>query len=314
MSKLISLVIPIHNEATNIPVLHQELNRVSNNMAHDVEIIFVNDGSQDDSALVIEQLAATDPTIKYIEFSRNFGKEAATSAGLLHAKGDAVVMMDADLQHPPELLPIFIEKWERGAAVVIGVRAQREKESQVKKLGSRIFYRIMNEIGETDLVSNATDYRLVDRSVVEEFNRFTERNRITRGLIDWLGFRREIVYFDPPQRHSGRPSYNYSKLYQLALTSFVSHSLLPLKLAGYLGLVITFIAGGVGFFMALNKYILGDPWGFNFSGPAMLAVFNLFLIGIVLSCLGLIALYIGFIHQEVQNRPMYISRRKINVE
>ncbi|NTV31387.1 glycosyltransferase family 2 protein [candidate division WWE3 bacterium] len=314
MKILISIVIPVFNEGGNVPELYRQLETVANTISdkYELEYLFINDGSRDNSDEVLESIAAVDQRAKYIEFSRNFGKEAATSAGLSHAHGDAVILIDSDLQHPPHLIPLFIEKWRNGADVVIGVRSERESEPKLKRLGSYWFYQLMDWIGETELTSHATDFRLMDRQVVEEFNRLTERNRITRGLIDWLGFRRDTVEFMPAKRFAGKPSYKWSQLYRLALNSFVSHSLLPLKIAGYLGIFITITAGLTGFFIGINRYILNDPWGFNFSGPALLAIFNLFLIGIVLSCLGLIALYIGFIHQEVQNRPMYISRRKIN--
>jgi len=170
----------------------------------------------------------------------------------------------------------------------------------------------MRLIGETEVLAGETDFRLIDRSVAEEFNRFTERGRLTRGLIDWLGFKRDTVFFEAPERRFGRPGYGLGQLVRLGLASCVSHSLFPLKLAGYLGLLITLSSGFLGFFMFLNRYLIHDPFNLAFSNIAMLAVFILFLIGIVLVCLGLMALYIANIHLEVTNRPIYVIRKKRN--
>ena len=316
MSKLISLIVPVYNEAASLPALYGELNRLTDVLApdFDTEYLFINDGSKDESHDVISSLAQQDSRVKYVEFSKNFGKELATSAGLTHCRGDAAIMLDADLQHPPALIPHFIERWQNGADMVIGVRANESGQSVVKRLGTHWFYKIMNAIGETQVHSQATDFRLLDRIVIDEFNRFTERTRMTRGLLDWLGFRLDFVEFTAPERRFGEPTYNTLKLYKLALSSFVSHSLLPLKLAGYLGIFITLVAGITGVFIFIEKYVLHDPLSLGFTGPATLAVFNLFLIGIVLTCLGLIAMYIGNIHIEVQNRPLYVIRKRINFE
>ena len=248
--------------------------------------------------------------MKHLEFSRNFGKEIATSAGLHHALGEAAIMIDADLQHPSEFIPEFVEKWENGAPVVVGIREKNKGEELFKRIGSALFYRIMNLIGETQIIPNATDFRLLDRKVIEEFKKFTERNRITRALVDWLGFEIARVYFRANERKSGKAGYNYLKLIKLALSSFVSHSLFPLKLAGYLGIFITVFSTFLGLFVIIEQIILKDPLGVRFSGTAMLAVMILFLVGVMLSSLGLIALYIAHIHDEVINRPMYVIKNQ----
>jgi len=310
MDKFISIVVPVYNEEENLYLLYGSLKNILSTCGRDYEIIFVDDGSTDDSLSILQKLSVDDSRIKLIEFSRNFGKEAAISAGLFFATGNGVILIDADLQHPPELIPQFLGKWEAGADLVIGVREKNQGESLVKKLGSSVFYKIMKWIGETKTVPRATDYRLLDRKVVDEFNRLTERNRITRGLIDWLGFKKDYIYFTANKRNGGRTGYSYSKLTKLALSSFVSHSLFPLKLAGYLGITITFFSAILGLFVFSEKYLLNDPWHLYFSGPALLAILILFLIGIVLTCLGLIALYIANIHSEVSNRPLYIIRDK----
>lgn len=309
--KTISIIVPIYNEEKNIPLLYEELQKVFLSISnYQFEIIFVNDGSRDGSMKEIEAIATADQRVKFVDFSRNFGKEIATTAGINQCIGDACIMIDADLQHPPAMISKFIQEWENGFEVVVGVRAKNNKESWFKNFGAYFYYKIINSISETSIVPNATDFRLLDRIVIDEFNKFSERNRMTRGLIAWLGFNRKFVKFDSPKRAHGQATYSTMKLIKLAMSSFVSLSLFPLKFAGYLGLIITFLSGILGLFILIENYILGDPWSLNFSGPAILAVINIFLIGIVLTCLGLIALYVGNIHNEVINRPMYVVRKK----
>jgi polyisoprenyl-phosphate glycosyltransferase len=311
--KLISIVVPIYNEEKNIRLFFQTLVKVLAGLADfDFEIIFVNDGSIDQSALIIEQLAKTDGRIKYLEFSRNFGKEIATTAGLNNARGAAAIMIDADLQHPPALILELIAKWQNGAEVVIGVRKTNRGAGLVKMIGSQIFYKIINNITDIKIMPQATDFRLIDRVVIDEFNRFTENNRMTRALIDWLGFRREYIYFDADPRTDGCARYGFWKLCKLAVASFISLSLLPLKLAGYLGVLIVFGSGLFGLYILLGGYIFHFAHPSSFSGSAQLAILIVFLVGIILMSLGLIALYIANIHGEVARRPLYVVRKKSN--
>ena len=309
----ISIVIPFYNEENNIPLVYRELKKILNNANYSFEIIFVNDGSTDNSSTELDKITAADHTVKVIEFSRNFGKEVAMTAGLDICQGAACILMDADLQHPVEKIHEFIKRWENGAEVVVGVRNKNKSEGLIKKAGSYLFYLTINAISETEITPSSTDYRLLDRIVIEEFKRLKEKNRMTRALIDWLGFKRDYVYFNANERLYGKPSYNYLKLFRLAVSSYISHSLLPLKIAGYLGIVITSFSTLLGLVMFVDKFFLKDPYKMYFSGTAMLATIIMFLIGIVLSCLGLIALYIGNIHGEVVNRPMYIVRRRVNL-
>ncbi len=311
MQKTISIIVPVFNEEKNVPLIAHEITRVFNTLpSYTYELIFVNDGSSDNSLSAINALAETDAKIKLIDFSRNFGKESATSAGLHASTGDAVMIIDADLQHPPELIPQFIKKWEEGAEIVIGVRSKNKKAGIVKNFGSKLFIAIMEAMSDTELVACATDFRLIDRMVVDEFNKLTERNRMTRGLFEWLGFKRDFVYFEAEERANGKASYSVSKLVKLALSSFVAHSLFPLKFAGYLGVFITLSSGILGVVVFVQRYVMADVFGWNVSGTAQLAILNVFLIGLVLSCLGLIALYIGNIHDEVAGRPLYVVRNK----
>lgn len=309
-------MVPVYNEEESIPLVYKRIAKTFQSTVnnYEYEIIFVNDGSEDKSSQKIETLALNDKNIKYIEFSRNFNKEIAISAGIHHAQGDAIILIDADLQHPPELIPIFIEKWEGGADIVTGIRKKCEDKRFIKRAGAFLFYKIMNLIGDIELIPNSTDYRLIDRIVADEFNKCTERTRITRGILDWLGFHKEYIYFSAPKRKFGEAAYTHRRLVKLALSAFVSHSLFPLRLSGYLGASITVFSSLLGAFVLLEDPILGDPLGLEVSGTAMLAIMLLFLVGIILVAIGLVASYIVTIKEEVTNRPMYIVRKKHNFD
>lgn len=309
----ISIVVPSYNESENIDSFYLAISKVLHTRNDEIfELIFVNDGSRDNTLDLIKALPSQDKNVvvRYLDFSKNFGKEAATTAGLHEATGRAVIMIDADLQHPVGLIPEFIEKWQNGVDVVVGIRTENKKAGLIKRIGSTTYYRIMNSISETGITPKATDFRLLDRKVVDEFKKLTEHNRMTRGLIDWMGYKRDYIYFKANERFAGVASYSKIKLLKLALSSFVAHSLLPLKFAGYLGIATTLLSGTLGFFMIVEKYVLGDPLGLGISPITQLATLIVFLIGIILCCLGLVALYIGLISTEVQNRPLYIIREK----
>lgn len=304
---LISIIVPVYNEADNLPFLYKEISQHSKALPYQFEMLFIDDGSQDDSAKVLHKFARTDRRIRLIRFSRNFGKEAAVTAGLHAARGNAALIMDADLQMPPSIMKQFIRKWELGAEVVVGVFKSRNL-SLVKKAGAKLFYKIMQRISHTKITPNATDYRLLDRKVINVFNQFTERNRITRGLIDWLGFEREYIYFEQRPRKFGTPGYTLRKLINLALNSFTAYSLLPLRLAGYIGTAILAISIPGGVFLYVERYVLNDYLHLGINGTTMLAVVTVFMVGLVLACLGLMSMYIAHIHAEVTNRPLYVVR------
>lgn len=310
--KLISIIIPAHNEQENVLPIYSALLQIFEKLksSYLFEIVFVNDGSQDDTLEEIEKIAAKDERVKYLDFSRNFGKELATTAGINNCNGDACIMLDADLQHPIELIPEFIAKWEQGSCVVVGIRNKNKSDGIIKKIGSKFFYKIINKISEVEIMPNSTDFRLLDRIVIEEFKRFTETNRMTRALIDWLGFKRDFVYFDANERLHGDASYSKWKLLKLAINSFVSLSLFPLQLAGYLGITITLLSGVSGFYILLGKYFFHTPFASTFSDSENLAIFIVFLVGIILMSVGLIALYVANIHGEIINRPMFVIRKK----
>ncbi|HSW80174.1 MAG TPA: glycosyltransferase family 2 protein [Candidatus Saccharimonadales bacterium] len=307
--QLISIIVPIYNEAPNIPLLYDSLRKHLRGMRYDFEYVFIDDGSQDYSAQVVQSLANRHKKVRLIEFSRNFGKEAAVSAGLHEAHGDAAIVLDADLQHPPSLIGDFIQKWQDGADVVVGIKRYSKHEGQFKKFSSNMFYKIMGMISHTPITPHASDYRLIDKQVLDAFRAFSERNRMTRGLIDWLGFRREYVNFQAPPRKYGERRYGWRALTQLAVRSFTTFSLVPLKLAGYLGIVILIVAGSLSAVAIVDQLFMNDPLGLGITGTAVLGLLLLFLIGIVLACLGLMSLYIAHIHDEVTNRPLYVIRR-----
>lgn len=313
--KLISFIIPVFNEEEGIPLLMAEFNNVFADLPnYQSEFLFVNDGSADNSGAVIKNLVLNNPAIKYIEFSRNFGKEIATTAGFQYATGEAVFMIDADLQHPPKLIPEFLKKWEAGAEVIIGIKTGNKGHNFIQRFCSYCFYKTINTVASIKIIPHASDFRLLDRKVVNEFNRFTEKSRMTRALINWLGFRRDFVYFEAEKRIKGRANYSLMKLCYLAVNSFVSLSLIPLKFAGYLGCFIICSSGILGLYVLFGKYVFHLPFASGFTGMAGLAILLIFLVGIILSGLGLIALYVANIHGEVISRPLYVIREKKNLE
>lgn len=308
--KIISVVIPVHNEEKNVPHVYRAVRETFiRTPQYRYEIIFVNDGSKDGTSTAVEAIVALDPWVRYLEFTRNFGKEAATSAGIHAATGDAVVMIDADLQHPPHLIPDFITRWEEGAAVVVGVRQSNIGEGSIKKIGSRVFYKVMRVISETPMESGETDFRLIDREVADSFSVLTEHGRMTRSLINWFGYKTATIPFDAPARVHGQAAYSVTKLIRLAFHAMVANSLLPLRLAGYLGILISITSFMLGSVVFVNRYIFNDALNWHISGPAQLAIINVFLIGVVLMALGAIALYIGKIDTEVTGRPLYVVRK-----
>lgn len=308
---LISIIIPMFNEAANVAAIYRGVCTVFLNelAGYQYEIIYVDDGSTDGTVEAAEDIKNSDPAVKLICLSRNFGKEIATTAGLHASKGSAALMIDADLQHPPDLIPQFVAAWEKGYDVVVGIQKPSASYATfTKRLTANLFYRFMNAVSHTEVVPHATDYRLLDRAVINEFNRFTERNRMTRGLIDWLGFTRTYIEFTPAARINGNAAYSYRNLLRLATDSIVSLSFFPLRIAGYLGTLIVLLSLPLGIVVLINTLLMHNS--FKFTGTADLAILIIFLIGIVLICLGLIALYIANIYGEVINRPLYVVKRR----
>lgn len=301
--KKISVVIPIHNEEENLKLLHEKLDKTLSSLEEYVsEFIMVDDGSTDSSLSVIREIAQKDSRVKYISFSRNFGHESATSAGLDRAEGDCVVIIDADLQDPPELIPKLVEKWEEGYEVVYAQRRRRPGESWVKRFTSYLFYRFFNLISERKLPLDVGDFRLIDREVVLAFRRMGDYNRMVRGMITWLGFRQTGIEYDRKQRHSGKTNYNLLKLIWLSLDAITSFSIVPLRFSIAMGFIITLLSIIAGTAVLIHKLF----FGLEIPGYALLTVGMFFLGGVQLSILGLIGEYIGKIYRQTLNRPLYI--------
>jgi len=303
--KRITIVTPIYCEQDNIRKYYEATTAVIDKLPnYQWTILFVDDGSNDDSAHIIHELIDIDDRIELIRFSRNFGKECALTAGVLETKNsDAIITIDADLQHPPDLIPAMLKLWEDGYPVVATIRKSVESHSIFRKMGSSIYYSIMERVGGHHIIRNSTDFRLMDRIVAEEFARLSERIQMFRGSIDWFGFKTAHLNFDASERFSGEARYSYGKLFNLAINSITSFSLWPLKITGYLGIVISLISLFLLIlFIFINIYI--NEW--YISPITLFVVFNTFLVGIVMVCLGLIALYIGNINNEVVNRPNYV--------
>jgi glycosyltransferase involved in cell wall biosynthesis len=306
--KKISIIIPVYNEEANLLWHFDEIQKTLNSLDYNFELIYVDDGSSDDSLEIVKKLARSNQWVRYIALSRNFGKEAATSAGLKAASGDAAILIDADGQHPIKLLRVFIAEWESGYEVVVGVRNENTNEGLVKKYGSKLFYAMLNVFADGQTAPRSTDFRLIDRKVINEFNKLTERNRMTRGLIDWLGFKRTLIEFKASARIKGEAPYDFKKLVRLALHGLVSQTTKPLQITGFLGAAVTLLSGLLGVIIAIDMYVFNDPLHLGVTGTGVVALFISFLVGIVLICQWLLALYIESIHSEAQNRPLYIVR------
>jgi dolichol-phosphate mannosyltransferase len=301
---VLSVVVPLYNEAASLPHFYASLQPVLEGISASYEIVFVNDGSIDQSAQILEGLVTHDETVSIVTLTRNFGKEIATTAGIHAARGQAIITLDADGQMPVEAIPEFVAKWKDGAKVVVGVSISRQS-STWKRFGSRLFYGLFRRLTGIKTDPNTTDFRLIDRSVQVEFNRMNERNRITRGLIDWLGYERSYVRYSENSRLAGNPAQSFRKLLKLAIDSAVSLSISPLYLTAYIGAVVLPLATLIGLGMILN-WLFGDPLNAHATAGAYVAVLTLFLIGVLLVSQGIIGLYLSHIHTETQNRPLYV--------
>lgn len=305
--KKISVIVPVYNEALNIEDFYPAIEDACESLKrYDYEIIYVNDGSADDTKGVLDNMVERHPNVQAVNFSRNFGKEAATSAGLHIATGDAAIIVDGDGQHPINLLSEFVAKWEAGNDVVVGVRTSNQKEGFIKKYGSHLFYATLRGMGVKDVVPGTTDFRLIDRRVINEFKRLNEKDRVTRALVDWLGYKKDYIEFVANARTKGEASYSTRKLIRLAINGFVSASFTPLFLSGYLGVFITLASLVAGVFIGIENYLLGDPLSIHVTGTAALAILIIFLVGILLIGQGLLAIYVAHIYNESKDRPLYI--------
>src|SRR6185295_7144127 len=298
----ISLVVPVFNEAASIARFVETVGRAMTALECRYEMLFVDDGSCDGSLDVLRAAKARQPAIVIVSLTRNFGKEAALTAGLDHAKGDAVIPMDVDLQDPPELIARFVERWRAGADIVYGVRSSRNSDGPLKRVSAGWFYSLFNLMSPTQIPFNAGDFRLMDRRVVDEVNRLRERNRFMKGLLAWPGFRAEAVEFERPQRTAGETHWNYWKLWNFALDGLTSFSTVPLRLWLYVGAVVSLFAFLYAAFIVVHAIITGvDVPGY----PSLMASV-MFFGGIQLVSIGLIGEYVGRIFHEIKGRPIYI--------
>lgn len=304
---LLSIVIPVYNEAENIPVICREIETAMKETDMKHEIIFVDDGSTDDSILVLKELAGNDTAVKFLSLSRNFGQQAALTAGLDHATGDAVITMDCDLQDPPALIPEFIAQWKQGNDVVYGRRKLR-KDKFLKRITARSYYRLLTRFSDQKIQGDVGEFRLIDRKVLQELIQMKERSRYLRGMVYWLGFRHAVVEYDRPARRHGRTGFSWLRMARLAMHGILNFSLLPLRLGLFLGLLTI----PVGFFFLV--YFIVDISVNNVVYPLYkwISVISFIFIGFLFILIWILGEYVGKIYEETKDRPLYIVRSRGN--
>jgi dolichol-phosphate mannosyltransferase len=305
---VISVVVPVYNEEEVVLESYKRLKRVMELLNEPYELIFVNDGSRDDTPVIVRRICEADPTVHLIDFARNFGHQTAITAGMDYASGDAVVVIDADLQDPPEVIPVMIAKWREGFDVVYGKRAERKGETLFKRFTSAAFYRVLRALTDVDIPVDTGDFRLIDRKVCDALKLIKERNRYVRGLISWLGFRQTGVEYIRDKRFAGETKYPLKKMLSFAFDAITSFSFKPLKLATYVGVTVSL--GGFAYLMVvLYLKLFTDR---TVTGWASMMAVSLFFNGVVLMMLGIIGEYIGRIYDEAKGRPLYVVRETMN--
>lgn len=307
----LSIIIPMLNEERGLEALVHRLKPVLDATGMTWDIVFIDDGSRDRTRDILRRLNRDDPRVKALAFSRNFGKERAVAAGLQHAKGDAVVLMDADLQHPPEIIPQFIAKWREGYDIVYGQRDDREADGLARRAFSKVFYGAFKAMSGTTLPDGAGDFRLLDRKAVDAMNRFSERVRFNKGLYAWIGFPSIGVTFHVPPRYDGSKSrFKPRALLRFAIDGLVSFTTMPLRVWSYVGVIVSGLAFAYIFGFLLKMLI----WGGGVAGFPTLIIAILFLGGIQLISLGVIGEYLGRMYEEVKGRPLYIVAEEIGLD
>jgi dolichol-phosphate mannosyltransferase len=305
---VISVVVPLYNEELVVLESYKRLKEVMESLHEPYEMIFVNDGSRDATPVILRRICEADYTVHLIDFSRNFGHQTAISAGMDYATGDAVVVIDADLQDPPEVIPEMIAKWREGYDVVYGKRAERKGETIFKRVTSAVFYRVLKSLSDVEIPVDAGDFRLIDRKVCEALKLVKERNRYIRGIISWLGFRQTGVEYVRDKRFAGETKYPLKKMLRFAFDGITSFSIKPLKLSSYVGGVVSF----AGFAYLLVVIFLKLFTDHTVEGWASVMAVSLFFNGVVLMMLGIIGEYIGRIYDEAKGRPLYVVREILN--
>ncbi len=304
MKKLISILIPVYNEEGNVPAITEAIRAVFENIHFNYEIVFVNDGSADKSLAIIKEIAITQNNIFYISFSRNFGKDNALLAGFKYCKGDAIITIDADMQHPPEMIPGMLQLWEEGNDVVYTYRSDRNQHaSNFNQFTSRMFYKVINNLSDVDLEDGIADYRLLDKSVVSVFNNLHEDRPFFRGLIKWVGFQQKGIPYMPKPRVTGESKYSAKTLIRLALQGITSFSVKPLTIAIYLGLTFSLLST-----LYIPYVVISLYKGYAISGWTSIIVTIAFFGGLQLMILGILGIYLGKLFMQSKQRPHFIIK------
>ncbi len=308
---LLSVVAPVYNEEEGVAEFYDRTTRALEGIspALEHELIFVNDGSTDDTLAILRKIAEDDPRVRVIDLSRNFGHQVAITSGMDHARGDAVVIIDADLQDPPEVVAEMVERWRDGFKVVYGVRIRRAGESGFKVVTAKYFYRLLNRISDTNLPLDSGDFRLMDKQVVAALREIREENRYIRGLVAWVGFSQTAVHYERDARYSGQSKFTVGKMLRFAADAVTSFSEKPLRFATQVGVFITLLTLLLALWIIASRVLA--PEG-SFPGFASLMVVVLFLGGVQLLSIGLLGEYVGRIYQETKRRPLYVVAERMN--
>ena len=306
----LNIIIPVYNEASSLNVLYEKVRSSTEGVKVNFNIIFINDGSRDNSALELEKISKNNKNVVVIELSRNFGKEAAITAGLDASQADAVIIMDADLQHPPELIPTFINQWQAGSVVVVGKRINRDSDPYWKNIGAHIFYKLIHNSSDYTISKDIGDFRLMDKSVVDAITKLRENHRFMKGLYAWVGFDKTIVEYHCANRDTGTSKWGIGSLANLALEGITSFSIKPLRIASIIGGLTAVISIIYACWIILKTILYGDP----VQGYPSLMVVMLFLGGTQLLALGIIGEYVGRTFGESKRRPVYIIKKVLNSE
>lgn len=302
----ISLIVPVLNEEDSIPIFYKTVRDLEELKSYEVEIVFINDGSKDATESIISALAISDPLVKALSFTRNFGKEPALFAGLENATGAAIIPIDVDLQDPIEIIPLLIEKWRDGADMVLAKRADRSTDGRLKRKTAEWFYTLHNKISNPKIEENVGDFRLMSREIVDNIKQLPERNLFMKGVLSWVGGRTEVVEYARAERVAGTTKFNGWKLWNLALEGITSFSTLPLRIWTYAGLCVAGLSFIYGVYMIIDTLIFGNP----VQGYPSLLVSILFLGGVQLIGIGVLGEYIGRIYIETKQRPRYVIKDK----
>ncbi|MES4614167.1 glycosyltransferase family 2 protein [Ewingella sp. CoE-038-23] len=302
----ISLVVPVFNEEDAIPIFYKSVREFEGLKQHDVEIIFINDGSKDATESIINSLGVADPLVKPLSFTRNFGKEPALFAGLEQSSGEAIIPIDVDLQDPVEVIPLMMEKWIAGADMVLAKRIDRSTDGKMKRKSAEWFYKLHNKISNPKIEENVGDFRLMSREVVENIKMMPERNLFMKGVLSWVGGRTDVVEYCRAERIAGNSKFNGWKLWNLALEGITSFSTFPLRMWTYIGLFVAGLSFLYGAWMIIDTIVFGNP----VRGYPSLLASVLFLGGVQLIGIGILGEYIGRIYSEVKMRPRYLIKEK----